>query len=164
MTEPRRTRETVSPPGCCVSLFLSMTDDPRVSCLRWNTPDSTPRLATLQLRNNPAQEHSGLLYTVSIVSKLPGDGSSAVAAIRHNPCYQELGPAPAQNTPNIDRTRKTGATPCAISHTLTVLQNTEYFLGGSSSISAHYLPPVNIENIDIPYLLACVEIHQLIDV
>ena len=140
-----------------------MTDDPRVSCLRWNTPDSTPRLATLQLRNNPTQEHSGLLYTVSIVSKLPGDGYSAVAAIRHNPCYQELGPAPAQNTPNIDRTRKTGATPCAISHTLTVLQNTEYFLGGSS-ISAHYLPPVNIENIDIPYLLACVEIHQLIAV
>ena len=38
------------------------------------------------------------------------------------------------------------------------------FLGGSSSISAHYLPPVNIENIDIPYLLACVEIHQLIAV
>ena len=69
--EPHWTRETVSPPGCCVSLFLSMTDDPRVS---WNTPDSTPRLATLQLRNNPTQEHSGLLYTVSIVSKLPGDG------------------------------------------------------------------------------------------
>ena len=141
-----------------------MTDDPRVSCLRWNTPDSTPRLATLQLRNNPTQEHSGLLYTVFIVSKLPGDGYSAVAAIRHNPCYQELGPTPAQNTPNMDRTRKTGATPCAISYTLTVLENTEYFLGGSSSISAHYLPPVNIENIDIPYLLACVEIHQLIDV
>ena len=89
---------------------------------------------------------------------------TAVAAIRHNPWYQELGPAPAQNTPNIDITRKTLATPCAISYTLTVLQNTEYFLGGSSSISAHYLPPVNIENIDIPYLLACVEIHQLIDV
>ena len=54
----------------------------------------------------------------------------AVAAIRHNPWYQELGPAPAQNTPNIDITRKTLATPCAISYTLTVLQNTEYFLGG----------------------------------
>ena len=70
--EPRRTRETVSPPGCCLSLFLAMTDDPLV-CLRWNAPDSTPRPATLQLRSYVIILHRN---TVSIVSKLPGAGCS----------------------------------------------------------------------------------------